>query len=228
MKTRLLLSFLLLSVLAGAQTYTYSTLYKFKLNGTGPAYPSALIRDSNGNFYGTSLQGGNYNAGTVFKLTPKGALTVLYTFKGATDGSAPNSIARDIRQGNLYGTTSNTVFKLTLETNGAYKFSTIFSDSANLLLGAAMLDSKGNLYGTGQYCFAADPCLWEIPAGSVWTDLYFDASGRLMLQATSSSIRTILCTSGSDIAISRAEVTFSSTLRWMNTGIIVFPMASTP
>lgn len=191
-----------------AQTYAYKTIYNFQLNGTGPAYPNSLIRDSAGNLYGTSLQGGKSNAGTVFKITPRGVLTVLHTFNGTTDGSAPNSVARDIRQGNLYGTTSNTVFKMTLQKNGTYKFSTIFNDSANLLLGAATIDSKGNLFGAGQHCFASEPCLWKYLLRERGEVCILTLAGLLTLPAMFSSTRMVPNTWPLVMLISLAEVTF--------------------
>jgi uncharacterized repeat protein (TIGR03803 family) len=86
------------------------------------AYPYAgLIRDSSGNLYGTTFQGGASDAGTVFMLDATGAFTVLYSFMGGeADGTEPyGGLVRDSK-GNLYGTTYKggahllgTVFKLT-------------------------------------------------------------------------------------------------------------------
>src|SRR5208337_4978398 len=56
---------------AQAQTYTESVLYSFK-GGTDGGYPKAgLVRDAQGNLYGTTVLGGTYNWGTVFELTPQ-------------------------------------------------------------------------------------------------------------------------------------------------------------
>ena len=73
-----------------------------------------------GNLYGTTEQGGAYGFGVVFKLTPGGAETVLYSFTGGSDGADPAaSLIRD-KAGNLYGTTEEggasgdgVVFKVT-------------------------------------------------------------------------------------------------------------------
>jgi uncharacterized repeat protein (TIGR03803 family) len=82
-----------------------------------------LFRDAAGNFFGTTLLGGNIAAnsglggGTVFKLNPIGQLTVLHSF--CTDAScadgAPQPRASLIQDaaGNLYGA-GGTVFKLTV------------------------------------------------------------------------------------------------------------------
>src|SRR5438045_2333911 len=53
----------------------------------GPTAP--LMQGSDGNLYGTLPSGGAYGFGEVFRATTKGASTVLYSFTGRTDGSAP-------------------------------------------------------------------------------------------------------------------------------------------
>jgi uncharacterized repeat protein (TIGR03803 family) len=73
---------------------------------------SALLRDTDGTLYGTTLQGGTHNAGVVFALVPNGSgfdFKVLHSFCGATncaDGSSPlGKLIVDVN-GNLYGTAS--------------------------------------------------------------------------------------------------------------------------
>lgn len=135
MKTRLLLFFLLLSVLASAQTYTYSTLYSFTSGTKHPKFPLSLIIDSSGNLYGTAL-GGPHGYGTVFKVTSKGVETTLWDFTysevGGNEGGIPGpNIARD-KNGNLYGELNygsdkqdwGTVFEL-VNSKGTYSFSGI-------------------------------------------------------------------------------------------------------
>jgi uncharacterized repeat protein (TIGR03803 family) len=110
MKMRLLPLFLLLPVLAVAQTYTYSTLVNFPpATQQGSFWPSsALLIDADGNLYGTSLYGGIYGSasggyGTVFEVTPQGVLTVLHNFGNATDGQVPEgNLTRDAA-GNFTG-----------------------------------------------------------------------------------------------------------------------------
>jgi uncharacterized repeat protein (TIGR03803 family) len=112
MTFRLLLLSLALSLAAGAQTYTYSSLVDFPpASQLGPVNPNPITAiDAQGNLYGTSDGGGLYCApngcGTVFEVSPAGALTVLHNFAGP-DGSAPRSgVTRDAT-GNLYGVTYN-------------------------------------------------------------------------------------------------------------------------
>ncbi|MGO8793211.1 MAG: choice-of-anchor tandem repeat GloVer-containing protein [Candidatus Sulfotelmatobacter sp.] len=87
-----------------------NVLYNFTGGADGGSPSTALIRDQVGNFYGTTIYGGNFNChdgcGTVYELTPASSETVLYTFSGGTDGAWPAaSLVRD-SSGNLYGTTS--------------------------------------------------------------------------------------------------------------------------
>jgi uncharacterized repeat protein (TIGR03803 family) len=66
---------------------------------------SGVIRDSAGNFYGTTAAGGPANVGVVYKLDTAGHETVLYSFTGGADGWGPEAgVIRD-SAGNLYGTT---------------------------------------------------------------------------------------------------------------------------
>ncbi len=99
---------------------TLTTLVNF--NSTNGADPQAgLIQGKDGNFYGTTVNGGSSGRGTVFKLTPEGALTTLVNFNG-TNGANPLAGLTQGSDGNFYGTTTNggsvgagTVFKLTTE-----------------------------------------------------------------------------------------------------------------
>jgi uncharacterized repeat protein (TIGR03803 family) len=74
---------------------------------SGAASPSSggLVQGSDGNFYGTTYNGGGNNEGTVFELTPAGVLTTLISFDGA-NGSGPSAVLVQGSDGNFYGTTS--------------------------------------------------------------------------------------------------------------------------
>lgn len=158
MKTLILLTILLSSILASAQTYTESILYNFgSVSGDG-AQPNALVMDSSGNLYGTTEQGGD-GAGTVYKLTGSGMETILHTFLGGADGSYPLASLTIDKSGNLYGTTygsgtgptgCGTVFKVTAA--GQYlilhKFGGVKNKDGCNPSGPLTLDSAGNIYGT--------------------------------------------------------------------------------
>jgi uncharacterized repeat protein (TIGR03803 family) len=105
---------------------TLSVLYSF-INADDGARPYAsLMQSSDGNFYGTANEGGLIGAGTVFQLTPAGALTTLHSFSGDTDGGNPWANIIQTADGSFYGTTysggggaSGTVFKLQLPSGPA-------------------------------------------------------------------------------------------------------------
>ncbi len=88
---------------AGKGTY----LHTFVDNGKDGETPLAgLIRDQNGNLFGTTSGGGRYGAGTVFELDKAGKETILHSFTGGADGAYPLAeLIRDA-EGNLYGTAS--------------------------------------------------------------------------------------------------------------------------
>jgi uncharacterized repeat protein (TIGR03803 family) len=100
---------------------TGTVLYTFTDGSDGGLPLAGLIADSKGNLYGTTGGGGAWGNGVVFKLTPGGTETVLYSFKGGiSDGSIPGAGLIADSSGNLYGTTefggasdAGTVFKLT-------------------------------------------------------------------------------------------------------------------
>jgi uncharacterized repeat protein (TIGR03803 family) len=96
-------------------------LYDFKGTPDGSQPVAGLVADSAGNLYGTTMAGGQSGNGTIFKLDKAGNETVLYSFSGGTDGSAPSGLIMDAA-GSLYGTTYSgghaacycgVVFKLT-------------------------------------------------------------------------------------------------------------------
>jgi len=75
---------------------------------------AALVQGKDGNFYGTTDQGGAYNGGTVFKITPEGALTSLHSFcaeANCRDGQNPRGLIQGT-DGNIYGTTVPIFFSL--------------------------------------------------------------------------------------------------------------------
>ena len=102
-----------------------TTLHSF--DGTDGFDPDWLVQAHDGNFYGTTFQGGANNLGTIFELTPNGTLTTLYSFcsqQNCPDGAYPDGLMQS-RDGNFYGTTTGfytsggarndgTVFRLVL------------------------------------------------------------------------------------------------------------------
>jgi uncharacterized repeat protein (TIGR03803 family) len=139
---------------------TLTTLYSFcsQSDCSDGEYTYAVpIQATDGNFYGTTYLGGAHDHGTVFKLTPSGTLTTLYSFNG-TDGSEPLAGLVQATDGNLYGTTYmggakgyGEVFKITL--TGTFTLLHSFCSRSACADGsnpyAALIQATdGNLYGT--------------------------------------------------------------------------------
>ena len=143
---------------------TETVIYTFCTQGgcRDGYYPHAdLIRDGSGNLYGTTQFRGANGGGTVFKVTPSGTETVLYSFcakAGCADGLHPRAgLVRD-SSGNLYGTTSDggangkgLVFKVSRTGIETALYS--FCAQSNCIDGSnphasVVRDGKGNLYGT--------------------------------------------------------------------------------
>jgi uncharacterized repeat protein (TIGR03803 family) len=138
-----------------------STLYQFQplvplgtqVNADG-AGVAALIEDSAGNLYGVTTEGGSSGSGTVFRVSPSGSLTTLYTFGALADGARPESLVRDA-SGNLYGTTwtggsngTGTVFKISAGVFSVlHEFGPLGVNADGADAGALILGQDGNLYG---------------------------------------------------------------------------------
>jgi uncharacterized repeat protein (TIGR03803 family) len=133
-----------------------TVLYAFSGGADGSHPAGGVIRDEQGNLYGTTQYGGSSNCldgcGVVFKVDPLGNETVLHSFTGGSDGEYPTGgLARD-SAGNLYGTTASgglgygvafmissqgnegTIYTFTGGVDGAYPSDLLW-------------DGKGNLYG---------------------------------------------------------------------------------
>ena len=82
-----------------------TTLHTF--HGRGGAFPAGtLVQATNGEFYGTTSQGGYCGAGTVFKITPGGTVTTLHNFACRVyDGENPWAGLVQAADGDFYGTT---------------------------------------------------------------------------------------------------------------------------
>jgi uncharacterized repeat protein (TIGR03803 family) len=161
---------------------------------------ASLIQGDDGNFYGTTFEGGANDGGTVFKLTPSGTLTTLYSFcsvvsgTGAClDGESPLGSLIQGDDGNFYGTTSGggandyygTVFKLTPDgtLTTLYSFCSLVSDTGVCLDGDApqfglIQGSDGNFYGTtggggsGGHESSEDGTVFKITPAGALTTLY--------------------------------------------------------
>ena len=169
---------------AGAGANSHGTIFKITPSGRlstlysfCPQYPNCpdgsdpsagLIQATDGNFYGTTVDGGAncepVGCGTVFKITPSGTLITLYSFCSQTncaDGANPYAGLIQATDGNFYGTTSgfatgtnSTVFKITpsgtLTTLYTFCSQPNCADGSNLHAGLIQA-TDGNFYGTTVY-----------------------------------------------------------------------------
>src|SRR6267378_7942504 len=83
---------------------TFQELYAFTGRADGGSPHGPLIQARDGNFYGTTFNGGSQGYGTVFKMTPDGNLTTIVSFDW-NNGQHPVGTLVEAPDGNLYGTT---------------------------------------------------------------------------------------------------------------------------
>jgi uncharacterized repeat protein (TIGR03803 family) len=165
-----------MAIASSAQTFTQLAVF-----ADGSTIVSSLVQGRDGNFYGTSNNGGRGGYGTVFKVTPTGTLTTLYHFcsqANCTDGYYPFSSLVLGTDGNFYGTTQNggannmgLVFKIT--PSGSYTVIHSFTGSDGSEPNAGLtLGSDKNFYGTtfaGEAATAHGSVFRITPAGTVTT-----------------------------------------------------------
>jgi len=194
-----------------APSGTLSTIYSFcsQTNCSDGGNPvGGLIQATDGNFYGTTQGGGaKGQGGTVFKITPRGQFTELYSFcskTNCTDGSVPNKLVQ-ATDGNFYGTTGNggangygTIFEVTpsgtLTMLHSICAQTNCTDGASPQAGLVQA-TDGNFYGaTGSSGSNGYGTVFAITPGGTLATLHSftgaDGSGPLadLIQATNGAL----------------------------------------
>jgi len=160
----------------------YSVLYTFTGAADGAAPHAGLVQDAAGNLYGTTVGGGAYGNGVVFKLDPFANYSVLYSFTGGDDGAGPLAALVFDADGNLYGTAPGggayghgVVFKLDPSATFSVLYSFIGGSDGASPAARLFPDESGNLYGTTQY--GGTPGCWlNLGCGTVFR---LDSTGQL-------------------------------------------------
>ena len=138
-------------------TWNESILYTFQGQPDGAIPGGGVIRDKNGNLFGTTVIGGQYNNGSVWELTNVPGVgwveSILYSFQNNGDGERPWAGLVMDQAGNLYGAASGsgglgsgTIFELSPSGN-TWTFKVIHSGVCSPGKTLA-LDTAGSLYGT--------------------------------------------------------------------------------
>lgn len=140
----------------------FTLLYSFTDGDDGAHPKTQLVQGPDGNFYGTTLDGGGKaglkwcsveGCGTVFKITPQGTLTTLHDFSGDPEPAHPGSLTLGL-DGNFYGTSyaggtnhNGTVFMITPDgaVTTLYQFNVLDGEEP---IAGLTLASDGSFYGT--------------------------------------------------------------------------------
>jgi uncharacterized repeat protein (TIGR03803 family) len=173
---------ILIVMASAAAAQTFTSLVDFNgADGSNPYYV-ALVQARDGNLYGTTQSGGSSSLGTVFRLTPNGTVTTVYSFcsqPSCTDGSYPMGGLALGTDGNLYGTTAEggtsnygTVFKITtsgtlttlhsfISSDAAWPYSTLIQVANGIFLGTSF---EGGAFNGGT--------VYEVTASGLVTTIY--------------------------------------------------------
>jgi len=171
----------------------YTNLHSFGASRTNGASPAAgLVLGSDGNFYGTTMGGGRATScavgafqgcGTVFRFSPSGTFTSLYSVFGTFpcgDSAFPQSTLMQGTDGNFYGTADECVFRISA--SGTFTGLYCFAGSGAGYVGyptyGLMQGSDGCFYGT------TGTSVFRISASGTFTSLYSFAIGGLLVQGS--------------------------------------------
>jgi len=150
---------------APAGGFDLQTLYAFKGVPDGVFPYGGLIRDAQGNLYGTTYYGGTDDDGTVYRLSPMGTTwveTVLHDFTDGADGAYPISALVFGNDGALYGTTSTggvnggngTIFRIKGNAADQWRTSIVHAfsgEDGEQPYSGLLKDASGEFFGTAVY-----------------------------------------------------------------------------
>ena len=149
---------------------TLTTLHSFAGYPTDGTFPLAvLIQATDRRFYGTTLRGGVNEFGTIFTITPAGALTMQHSFDSS--GTGPFGGLVQGTDGTFYGTTGSgglsndgTVFSLAVGLGPFVETLPTFGK-----VGAAVKILGTNLTGATSVTFNGTPTTFTVVSGSLIT-----------------------------------------------------------
>jgi uncharacterized repeat protein (TIGR03803 family) len=136
---------------------SFTNLWSFTGGSDGANPEAGLAQGTDGDFYGTTARGATSNAGSVFRISPSGTLTTLYSFSGGSDGTAPWAGLLQGSDGNFYGTTAGgtgTVFRISPSGSFTNLYSFQGTDGSNPSAGLVQ-GIDGAFYGTTRFGGAA-------------------------------------------------------------------------
>jgi uncharacterized repeat protein (TIGR03803 family) len=186
-------SLLCFAAAIAAQAQTFQTVAAFDgSDGSDPVSFStpALILGSDGNFYGTTNSGGSNKSGTVFEVSPAGALSALYSFcsqPNCADGSYPDAGLVQGDDGNFYGTTEygganssttgiggGTFFKITPEgvLTTLYSFCSLSGCADGVAPSWLVKGVNGDFYGSSYVAANRSNNIFQITPSGALTILY--------------------------------------------------------
>ena len=131
-----------------------TVIWSFGAGMDGQRPTGRPIQGSDGNFYGTTANGGQYGYGTVFRITPTGTESLLWSFGSGSDARYPNGYLLQASDGNFYGMSNDgtnapgSVFKLTPAGTETVLWSFGAGSDGSQPFGGLIQASDGNLYGT--------------------------------------------------------------------------------
>jgi uncharacterized repeat protein (TIGR03803 family) len=202
----------------------FTPVMSFMGGGDGSNPQAPLVQGINGNFYGTSYQGGAAGDGVVFELTPEGVLTPLHSFTNGQDGAFPASGLTLGTNGSLYGVTliggtegTGVLFNMTPQGMFTVLKPFTIEDYGDRSLGGLVQGTNGDFYGTTSE--GGNPEISGYPVGTVFE---WNPAGTVTVLYT--------FTNGYDGAFPKAGLTlgvdgsFYGTTTWGGVPFITFPI----
>ncbi len=146
-----------------------TNLWSFTGGNDGATPQAGLVLGIDSNFYGTTSSGGASGSGTVFRISPSGNLTNLWSFTGCADGANPMAGLVQGSDSNFYGTTYGSG-------NGPSTYGTVFKFSVSSPLPPVAMFTANPTSGAALLTVTFTDTSSNSPTSWTWTDTYGDMS----------------------------------------------------